>query len=103
MKLYLRREVEEVAAGKHGTLHAIQEKKKEKKAQAFQRKRTKMERKVKNMRKTTRIPKKEEAEHVHAFVPVKVKVKSDSGRDKDKEETHSEQCSCGLIIEVEEI
>lgn len=92
MCLYLRKQVEDFAIEKHGSLDKIAKERQDREDALLHRKTRKFNEKMKDLRKKTKIESKfqvgnEKATHVHLF----------------KREGSVERCECGMQIESEEL
>lgn len=87
MHLYLQSEVEEIAIRKWGSLDKVEESKRRRKKTTDDRKIRRLRKRIKELRRRTRMDVRNDEKHVHAF-----KVEGDMCR-----------CECGMSVEQEEI
>ncbi|AFN83921.1 DNA excision repair protein [Encephalitozoon romaleae SJ-2008] len=87
MYLYLQSEVEEIAIRKWGSLDKVEETKRGRKRRADDRKIRRLKKRIKELRRRTRIDVRNDEKHIHTF-----KVEGDICR-----------CECGMSVEQEEI
>ncbi|AFM99211.1 Rad14-like DNA excision repair protein [Encephalitozoon hellem ATCC 50504] len=87
MHLYLQEEIEEFAVRKWGSLEKIEEMKRRRKKETDDRKIRRLRKRVKALRRRTRMDIRSDERHVHVF-----KVDGDVSR-----------CECGMSVEQEEL